>query len=47
VGVGRAEGWAFHTDDGARQFASKDGEAAAVGIAEVLALAAVRLVTPS
>jgi metal-dependent amidase/aminoacylase/carboxypeptidase family protein len=43
VGVGRPGGWAFHTSEGARQFASADGEAAATGIAEVLALAAVRL----
>ena len=43
IGVGRRGGWAFHTDDGARQFASSEGLAAAKAIAEVLALTAVRL----
>lgn len=43
IGVGRAGGWAFHSDEGARQFASPDGEAAAAAIARVLALAASRL----
>ncbi len=43
IGVGRDGGWAFHTDEGARQFASEEGLEAAAAIAEVLALAAVRL----
>ncbi|MFO1061482.1 MAG: M20/M25/M40 family metallo-hydrolase [Dongiaceae bacterium] len=46
IGVGRPGGWLFHTDDGARQFAGPDGEAVARGIAEVMALAARRLVEP-
>ena len=37
--MGREGGWAFHTDEGAAQFASSDGEAAALTIAQVLALA--------
>jgi metal-dependent amidase/aminoacylase/carboxypeptidase family protein len=43
IGVGREGGWAFHTDEGAKQFASRDGEAAGLTIARVLALAAARL----
>ena len=43
IGVGREGGWAFHTDEGASQFASSDGEAAALTIAQVLALAAAEL----
>ena len=43
IGVGRPGGWAFHTDEGAEQFAA-DGVDAAVTMARVLALAAVRLV---
>jgi metal-dependent amidase/aminoacylase/carboxypeptidase family protein len=43
IGVGRDGGWAFHTDEGAAQFASSDGEAAAITIAQVLALAAAEL----
>ena len=43
IGVGREGGWAFHTDQGAEQFASDDGEAAGLTIAHVLALAAARL----
>lgn len=46
IGVGREGGWAFHTDEGAAQFASPDGEAAAVTIAQVLALAAADLTEP-
>jgi metal-dependent amidase/aminoacylase/carboxypeptidase family protein len=42
IGVGREGGWAFHTDKGAEQFASPDGEAAGVTIARVLAVAAAR-----
>lgn len=43
IGIGRPGGWAFHSDEGARQFASPEGEAAALGLARVLALAAARL----
>jgi len=43
IGVGREGGWAFHTDEGAVQFASQDGEDAALVVARVLALSAVRL----
>jgi metal-dependent amidase/aminoacylase/carboxypeptidase family protein len=43
IGVGREGGWAFHTDEGAAQFASSDGETAAVTIARVLALASADL----
>jgi metal-dependent amidase/aminoacylase/carboxypeptidase family protein len=43
IGVGREGGWAFHTDEGAAQFASPDGEAAALTIAQVLGLAAADL----
>jgi len=46
IGVGREGGWAFHTDEGAAQFASSDGEAAALTIAQVLALAAADLTEP-
>jgi metal-dependent amidase/aminoacylase/carboxypeptidase family protein len=46
IGVGRDGGWAFHTDEGAAQFASADGEAAAITIARVLALAAADLSEP-
>jgi metal-dependent amidase/aminoacylase/carboxypeptidase family protein len=42
VGIGRPGGWAFHTDEGAEQFA-RDGEDCAMSIAKVLALASVRL----
>jgi metal-dependent amidase/aminoacylase/carboxypeptidase family protein len=44
IGVGRPGGWAFHTDEGAAEFASPAGEEAAVAVARVLALAAARLV---
>ncbi|MBV8941285.1 MAG: M20/M25/M40 family metallo-hydrolase [Solirubrobacterales bacterium] len=43
IGVGREGGWAFHTDQGAKEFASDDGEQAGLTIARVLALAAARL----
>jgi metal-dependent amidase/aminoacylase/carboxypeptidase family protein len=43
IGVGREGGWAFHTDEGAAQFASADGEEAAVTTAQVLALSVVDL----
>lgn len=46
IGVGREGGWAFHTDEGATQFASEDGVVAAMTIARVLALAAARLAEP-
>jgi metal-dependent amidase/aminoacylase/carboxypeptidase family protein len=46
IGVGRGGGWAFHTDEGAAQFASPDGEAAALTIAQVLALVAAELTEP-
>ena len=45
IGVGRPGGWAFHTDEGARQFA-EDGPDCALSIARVLALATVRLLAP-
>lgn len=40
IGVGREGGWAFHTDRGASEFASDDGEQAGHTIARVLAVAA-------
>jgi len=43
IGIGNPGGWAFHTDDGAEQFASRAGEDAALVIARVLALSAARL----
>ena len=46
IGVGRAEGWAFHTDQGAAQFASPAGLDVATDMATVLALAAMRLSEP-
>jgi metal-dependent amidase/aminoacylase/carboxypeptidase family protein len=47
IGVGREGGWAFHTDEGAAQFVSQDGDDAALTIAQVLALAAVELCEPN
>ena len=47
VGVGRPGGWSFHSDEGARQFASAAGEEASLAIARVLALAAARLLEPA
>jgi hypothetical protein len=47
IGVGHPGGWAFHTDEGAAEFASPAGEEAAVAVARVLALAAARLVEPA
>jgi metal-dependent amidase/aminoacylase/carboxypeptidase family protein len=47
IGVGRDGGWAFHTDEGAAQFASEDGVDAALTSARVLALAAARLGEPA
>ncbi len=46
IGVGNQGGWAFHTDEGAAQFASSDGEAAAITTAQVLALATTDLGEP-
>ena len=42
IGIGRPGGWAFHTDEGAKQFA-QDGQECAMEIAGVLALASARL----
>jgi metal-dependent amidase/aminoacylase/carboxypeptidase family protein len=47
IGVGRPEGWAFHSDEGAAQFASQAGVDVAADMATVLALAAVRLSEPA
>lgn len=47
IGVGRPDGWAFHTPLGEQQFASEDGVAAALVMAEVLALSAARLSQPA
>lgn len=43
IGIGRAEGWKFHTDEGAEQFHSDAGLDAAMAIARVLALSTKRL----
>jgi metal-dependent amidase/aminoacylase/carboxypeptidase family protein len=43
IGIGNPGGWAFHTDEGAEQFASPAGEDTALVIARVLALGAARL----
>lgn len=45
IGVGRPGGWEFHTDNGARQFASPDGVEAALATASVLALSVARLLS--
>lgn len=47
IGVGREGGWAFHTDEGAAQFASEDGVDATLTMARVLALTARRLGEPA
>jgi metal-dependent amidase/aminoacylase/carboxypeptidase family protein len=47
IGVGRPAGWAFHTDEGAAQFASAAGTEIAADMALVLALATVRLAAPA
>jgi metal-dependent amidase/aminoacylase/carboxypeptidase family protein len=47
VGLGRPGGWAFHTPEGAAQFASEAGVQAGVDVAVVLALAAERLTAPA
>jgi metal-dependent amidase/aminoacylase/carboxypeptidase family protein len=46
IGIGRPEGWTFHTDEGAAQFHSEAGLDAAMTIARVLALSAARLTVP-
>ena len=46
IGLGRPGGWSFHTPEGAAQFASEDGLDAAMDVATVLALSALRLSTP-
>jgi metal-dependent amidase/aminoacylase/carboxypeptidase family protein len=43
IGIGRPEGWKFHTDEGAAEFKSDAGLDAAMTIARVLALSAARL----
>jgi metal-dependent amidase/aminoacylase/carboxypeptidase family protein len=43
IGVGRAGGWLFHTDEGAEEFASAAGEESAAVLARVIALAIARL----
>jgi len=43
IGIGNPGGWAFHTDEGADQFASAAGEEAALVIGQVLALSTARL----
>jgi metal-dependent amidase/aminoacylase/carboxypeptidase family protein len=45
IGIGRPGGWAFHTDEGAAQFAA-DGAEAALTMARVLALTVIRLAEP-
>jgi len=47
IGVGRPDGWGFHTPLGEQQFASEDGVVAALGMAQVLALSAARLAADS
>ncbi|CAN5825512.1 M20 family metallopeptidase [soil metagenome] len=47
IGVGRPGGWAFHTPLGREQFASEDGVSAAITMARVLALASIRLTSPT
>jgi metal-dependent amidase/aminoacylase/carboxypeptidase family protein len=47
IGVGRPEGWAFHTDLGREQFTGEAGFQAAIATARVLALSAARLTEPA
>ena len=47
VGIGRPEGWAFHTTEGYEQFASAAGLQAAIDTGTVIALAAERLTAPA
>jgi metal-dependent amidase/aminoacylase/carboxypeptidase family protein len=46
IGVGRPEGWAFHTDLGREQFTGEAGFEAAIATARVLALSGSRLTEP-
>jgi metal-dependent amidase/aminoacylase/carboxypeptidase family protein len=46
VGVGRPGGWGFHRDHGVEEFASDQGRELAESIAQVVGLAALRLVEP-
>ena len=46
IGLGRPGGWSFHTPEGADQFASEEGVKAALDVATVLALSALRLSAP-
>jgi metal-dependent amidase/aminoacylase/carboxypeptidase family protein len=43
IGIGNPGGWSFHTDEGARQFASEAGVEAALATASVLALSVIEL----
>ena len=43
IGIGNPAGWAFHTDEGARQFASAAGAEAAMTTSAVLALTVLEL----
>jgi metal-dependent amidase/aminoacylase/carboxypeptidase family protein len=43
VGVGRAEGWRYHTPDGAEEFAGLAGTENARAIAEVIGLSVIRI----
>jgi metal-dependent amidase/aminoacylase/carboxypeptidase family protein len=47
IGLGRPGGWAFHTPEGAAQFASEAGLQASLDLGTVLALATDRLTTPA
>jgi hypothetical protein len=46
IGLSRDGGWALHTEEGAALFAGADGDAVAMAIAQVLALASARLTEP-
>ena len=46
VGVGRAEGWGYHTPRGAVEFAGPEGKEIAEAIARVIGLSALRLGEP-
>lgn len=46
IGLGRPGGWAFHTPEGAAQFASEAGLQASLDLGTVLALATARLSAP-
>ena len=43
VGIGRAEGWRYHTPEGALEFAGLPGKEVAVATAEVIGLSAIRI----